>query len=210
MHSTLIHTSKKGTLINWAWLEADTGDTLAAARVLPAGGKKPRAIELKRQRGYLFTSAKDLAKGTVFEFMNSKKKVIAKATIKDLNPNGPNGEAVITLEADTGKVELPGKVSVGNYPWDLWKEKAISKGVDKELADLGRALMREAYQHGWNAKLQKECGWEDQGEAMIQLALKNPKKAEERWGALLESDGEIGFLDDEGEFHRHKKGPRDN
>ena len=87
---------------------------------------------------------------------------------------------------------LRGKV--GEYPWDEWQGRARAAGVPEELAMLGRAVIREAYQHGWPAKLQSECGWDDDGEAMIELALRDPARADRRWRWLMETDGERGFL----------------
>lgn len=80
----------------------------------------------------------------------------------------------------------------GQYPWDDWERAALARGVAKELANLGRAVMREAYQHGWEPRLQKLCGWEDDGEAMIALALGAPKRARSAWEKLLDTDGGRG------------------
>ena len=82
----------------------------------------------------------------------------------------------------------------GEYPWDEWQGRARAAGVTEELAMLGRSVIREAYQHDWPAKLQSECGWDDDGEAMIELALKDPARADRRWRWLMETDGERGFL----------------
>ena len=37
----------------------------------------------------------------------------------------------------------------GSYPWDFWEQRALARGVPRDLAGLGRAVMREADQHGW-------------------------------------------------------------
>lgn len=74
------------------------------------------------------------------------------------------------------------------FPWDDWGTEAIAKGVNPELATLGRAVMREHYQHDW-----KDFGSEvglRAGQSMIELALKHPKNAAERWKHLLDTDGE--------------------
>ena len=65
----------------------------------------------------------------------------------------------------------------GQYPWDFWEKRALARGVPGELASLGRAVMREAYQHQWESLLRALCGWEDEGEAMIELALSGPARA---------------------------------
>jgi len=77
----------------------------------------------------------------------------------------------------------------GQYPWDFWEKRALARGLSKELASLGRAVMREAYQHQWETLLQKLCGWEDEGEAMLALALAAPDRARFVWEKLLETDG---------------------
>jgi hypothetical protein len=83
----------------------------------------------------------------------------------------------------------------GSYPWDYWEGLASEAGVSRELATIGRAVMREADQHGWDDELQRECGWSDAGEAMIELARSNPAEARRRWEHLLATDGERIFLD---------------
>jgi hypothetical protein len=84
----------------------------------------------------------------------------------------------------------------GHYPWDDWEKKALEKSVPKELAALGRAVMREAYQHQWDDRLKSLCGWHDQGRCMIRLALRSPAVADQRWQRLLATDGYRGEYDE--------------
>ena len=56
--------------------------------------------------------------------------------------------------------------------------------------------MREAYQHYWPQGLLEECGWYDDGQALLDLALKQPQEARLRWRYLLETDGERVDWDD--------------
>lgn len=84
--------------------------------------------------------------------------------------------------------EVMGSV-YGDYPWDGWQRWAFAHGVPQELATLGRAVIREAWQHGWDEELRAECGWRDDGRAMLALALTDPKRAEARWSELLDTDG---------------------
>ena len=77
----------------------------------------------------------------------------------------------------------------GEYPWDDWERSALARGVETTLANLGRAVMREAYQHDWCAGLQSLCGWKDDGWRMIALALRTPEAARLRWEWLLDTDG---------------------
>ena len=85
----------------------------------------------------------------------------------------------------------------GSYPWDFWQTRALETELANELAVLGRAVMREAVQHNWRPRLQAECGWNDEGEAMLELALSKPRQAAKRWEHLLQTDGEIGFFNPE-------------
>ena len=80
----------------------------------------------------------------------------------------------------------------GHYPWDDWERDALAAGVSTELAGLGRLTVREAYQHGWDDPLKSLCGWYDQGQRMIKLALRSPGTAEKRWQRLLDTDGYRG------------------
>ncbi|MBI4758180.1 MAG: hypothetical protein HY783_04155, partial [Chloroflexi bacterium] len=83
----------------------------------------------------------------------------------------------------------------GDYAWDRWKHRALVAGLDSELAQLGRDLMREAVQHDWRPTLKTECGWNDEGQAMLELAQRDPESAERRWDWLMETDGERGRWD---------------
>jgi hypothetical protein len=75
------------------------------------------------------------------------------------------------------------------YPWDFWEKRAVARGVPGELANLGRAVMREADQHMWEPLLQALCGWDDEGQGMIELALIAPEHARFVWQKLLDTDG---------------------
>ena len=77
----------------------------------------------------------------------------------------------------------------GCYPWDDWQHWAFAHGVSLDVATLGRAVIREAWQHGWSETLRAECGWRDDGRAMLALALTNPARAAARWADLLATDG---------------------
>ncbi len=77
----------------------------------------------------------------------------------------------------------------GHYPWDDWERWALACGVEAELAALGRLLIREAYQHGWEDWLQNLCGWADDGQALLTLALGSPVEARWCWSRLMETDG---------------------
>lgn len=80
----------------------------------------------------------------------------------------------------------------GQYPWDDWERDALVAGVPRELAGLGRLVMREGYQHDWSERLKSLCGWYDRGQRMIRLALRSPQTAERRWQRLLDTDGYRG------------------
>ena len=84
--------------------------------------------------------------------------------------------------------EVMGSVP-GRYPWDKWEKWAKAQGAPKELAALGRAVIREAWQHDWSEELRRLCGWRDDGKRMLRLALRSPARAEKRWLHLLATDG---------------------
>ena len=75
------------------------------------------------------------------------------------------------------------------YPWDEWQEYAMANGVPRDLASLGRMVIREAYQHDWDEPLKALCGWRDDGKAMLQAALRYPDMARRSWQKLLDTDG---------------------
>ena len=77
----------------------------------------------------------------------------------------------------------------GNYPWDEWERRALAAGVAKELAQLGRAVMREAYNHGWDERLKTFSGWNDDGAQMLAGALRVPARISRQWEILMRTDG---------------------
>ena len=77
----------------------------------------------------------------------------------------------------------------GSYSWDHWQRHALESCLDINLATLGRAVMREADQHGWCDRLRAECGLSDDGRAMLTRALKGPERTAARWQWLLVTDG---------------------
>jgi hypothetical protein len=74
----------------------------------------------------------------------------------------------------------------GDYPWDDWE---LACGLDAETAGLGRLLIREAYNHGWEGWLQSLCGWGDDGQALLAFALRSPDKARWCFSRLMDTDG---------------------
>lgn len=72
--------------------------------------------------------------------------------------------------------------------WDRWFDRALEEGVEEDLASLGRTVIREAGEQDWDEELRGECGWFDDGEAMLDLAMLTPERAEARWRALLDRD----------------------
>lgn len=102
------------------------------------------------------------------------------------------GEVLALRANQTAEVARLRPDAAGKYAWDRWRDHALAAGVGKDLATLGRAVMREAVQHDWEDDLKAECGWDDDGAAMLQLALTAQSKAEARWQYLLDTDGERG------------------
>ena len=64
-----------------------------------------------------------------------------------------------------------------NY-WDKWEREAIAAGVAPELAQLGREVMRDHYEHGKEDFL---LGEESDGDRMLKLCLKDAQVAKQRF-----------------------------
>jgi len=79
--------------------------------------------------------------------------------------------------------------SFEHYPWHDWERHALARGLDDELAGQGRLLIREAFNHSWEAWLQNLCGWGDDGQALLAFALRAPKTARRQWDILMRTDG---------------------
>jgi hypothetical protein len=79
----------------------------------------------------------------------------------------------------------------GAYPWDDWQREALAAGLSPDLAALGRAVMREAYQHNWCDRLKYECGIDnpDTAAGMITCGKDRPYLTQRRWQWLLITDG---------------------
>jgi len=79
-----------------------------------------------------------------------------------MNPTDPNPEPPTDLDTD---YEPP------CWEWDLWEANAIKRGMSKEMANLGRAVIREAGQHSWCPQLRCLCS----EEVLEELLLRSPK-----------------------------------
>jgi hypothetical protein len=111
-----------------------------------------------------------------------------------------------------GQLKAHGFCESWHYPWDEWERMALARGVAEELANLGRAVMREADQHRWNERLRSLCGWNDEGRRMIALGLRSPQRARRRWKWLLATDGlrvdpgaDYRWVEDEGSWRRRRR-----
>lgn len=119
---------------------------------------------------------------------------MSKTSSSVLTPSSETSPAVYPVRL-TALDERVLRCTFGNYPWDDWEKVALAKGVPPELAALGRAVFREAYQHGWDERLKALCGWRDDGQRMLKLALRSPRAAGKRWQRLMETDGYRGEYD---------------
>ncbi len=112
---------------------------------------------------------------------------MSKTSFSRLTPSSKNGASPpppkLNLDFDVCAC------SFGHYPWDDWERWARASGLDAELAGLGRLLVREAYNHGWEGWLQSLCGWSDDGQALLAFALRSPKQARWCWSRLMDTDG---------------------
>jgi hypothetical protein len=76
-----------------------------------------------------------------------------------------------------------------HYPWDDWERYALACGLDADLAGQARLLIREAFQHDWPGWLRPLCGWDDDGQELLALALRAPRQARRQWDILFRTDG---------------------
>ena len=77
--------------------------------------------------------------------------------------------------------------------WDDWEQAALERGLDKNLATLGRAVMREAVGHAWSPQVARLCG----EETLDCLLAQAPTLAKRLYELLLETDGlRVAFVED--------------
>lgn len=69
--------------------------------------------------------------------------------------------------------------------WDYWKEEMLERGLDEDLATLGRSVIREAENHGWGPRLQAFCS----GGSLEEILFRAPGLARRLCTVLLETDG---------------------
>ena len=93
-----------------------------------------------------------------------------------MNPTDPNPATKPDLETDH---EPP------CWEWDIWEAEAIERGMSKELACLGRSVIREAGQHAWCPQLRCLCS----EEVLEPLFRRSPELAKRLFAVLLETDG---------------------
>ncbi len=101
--------------------------------------------------------------------------------------NSPSFQPASVSDFDKQVLSCP----PGSFPWDDWQHEAVAAGVSSDLASLGRAVMREAYQHDWCDELKNECGLDNPGRAtgMILMLKDQPFLTAQRWNWLLVTDG---------------------
>lgn len=87
-------------------------------------------------------------------------------------------------------MQLP-HYNLRRYSWDRWQARALVAGVDEELIQLGRNVMRLADTYGslWPEAKKTACGLNDEGAAMLDLALHHPLRAKTLWQELLMDNG---------------------
>lgn len=71
------------------------------------------------------------------------------------------------------------------FQWDYWEMEALEDGMEKSLAALGRAVMREACQHNWSPRVAALCS----DYMLDRLLVQAPKRARRLYEVLLETDG---------------------
>jgi hypothetical protein len=78
--------------------------------------------------------------------------------------------------------------------WEDWHAEAIAAGVEHDVAEAGRALIRVLYEEDgppdhWDEEIASLSGLDDDGLAMIQLALLRPRTALRVWRRIAETSG---------------------
>jgi len=80
------------------------------------------------------------------------------------------------------------------YHWDFWAEDMLERGLDRDLAILGRAVIRETDQHRWGGLAARlACG-----HVVEELMTRAPQLAARLYDVLLETDGlRYAWVEDE-------------
>jgi hypothetical protein len=71
------------------------------------------------------------------------------------------------------------------FEWDDWEEDALERGMNKELASLGRSVYREAIQHAWPWSLRVVCV----EPTLSDMLVKAPEMAKQFYETMLATDG---------------------
>ena len=71
------------------------------------------------------------------------------------------------------------------FQWDWWQEDAVERGLDPDLASLGRAVIRETHQHSWSGQAAALC----RDDVVERLLTGAPDLAKRLYEVLLETDG---------------------
>jgi len=71
------------------------------------------------------------------------------------------------------------------FEWDDWEQHALERGLDPELATLGRAVYREAIQHNWPWSLRVACI----EPTLDDMLARAPETAKRFYEAMLATDG---------------------
>jgi len=80
------------------------------------------------------------------------------------------------------------------FEWDDWEEQALARGLDPELATLGRAVFREAIQHAWPWSLRVVCC----EPTLDDMLTRAPQTAKQFYETMLATDGfRFAFVESE-------------
>lgn len=101
--------------------------------------------------------------------------------------------SVLRHDVSYKRDRLVARSEPSNRPWDVWKLRAIKAGISRELAALGRKLMKTAYDDRWSGGGSDYAGWDDAGAQLISMALADPNLAKTEWEQHLEWGGLIPF-----------------
>lgn len=193
--------------ISWDLVQRRAGEAFRSVEVdVPSMPEHIlRVVEID---GVPTTSTEGIVEGAVWKFRDRFGNVCAWVEIAEVIGLDSERRKLFRAKVDVGAANLTVYEELPDRPYFRWVEKARSRGVPEDLVALGCRLMSQAAQNKWSGTLQKECGWRDAGDAMIELALQKPEHARQRWAWLMATDGGRGNLDEAtGEWEVFQRDP---
>lgn len=107
--------------------------------------------------------------------------------LQKMQRRNPEAEVVLSPALADEEDPFPTREKGYLHRHTRWFVHAMDAGVERDVARLGSEVMRRSREEGWPTGVQAKCGWEEgSGEAMLRLALDQPRAARQRWQSLLD------------------------